>query len=790
MLKNYFLIAARNLLRNKVLSLINVSGLAIGLAVCMLIFLYTKDELSYDRFHEKKEELYQLTCRIITKSGEQTNYGLAGFPQGPEFHAEIPEIRSFVRVSEGQVAVKKAEAVFNEEVLWVDSNFFSVFSFPLLIGNPETVLSGPNSMVLTSEMALKYFGTEKAVGKVLEVDIDNQLQPFVVTGVARPSPENSSIKFKMLLPVSARLKNEFQGWFMLSFPTFFVMPAHTNLAVIEKKLEAVYQAKANVAEARKNGMEEQFVWGVQPFLDMHLNTRVVASPGSSDPLYSHILAGIAIFILVIACINFVNLMVAQSLHRSKEIGIRKVIGGERRQLVFQFLGESFAVCLVAFLLALLLMYLVLPLFNSLANKQLSLSYLADLSLLSGFLLLFVLTVLASGFYPALVLSRFDPVQTLYHKLRFTGKNYLSKGLIILQFALSTFLVISTLFIYHQFDYVTQKDLGYNEKNLLVITTGRDREKKMVQVFRNELSAIPGVLQVAPRMNGDWVTTSKANGHEIDVKYEHADGNYFNTIEVPLLEGRSFSADYPADSSSSVIINEAYARAAGWKGSPIGRRIDFLNGNSTRLTVVGLIRDYHFESLREKIKPQLFSAEPDLPFGRFLLRYKPGKQAAVLHAAEKVCRRLQPYRPFTYSFMEDDISRSYEAETRWKQIIAFSAIFAIFISCTGLFGLTMLSVQKRVKEIGIRKVLGAGVFRISLTVSENFLLLVLLAFLVAVPAAWYAVNIWLQSFAYHIGLSWYVFVFAMALISLLAIITISVQALKAAMANPVKNLRTE
>lgn len=790
MLKNYFLIAARNLVRNKVLSMINISGLAIGLAVCMLIFLYAKDELSYDRFHEKKDELYQLTCRIINKSGEQTNYGLAGYPQGPDFQAAIPEIRSFVRVSDGQVTVKKDNAVFNEEVLWVDSNFFSVFSFPLIVGNPAHVLDGTNSMVITTELAMKYFGTEKAVGKVLEVDVNNEMQPFVITGVARPSPENSSIRFKMLLPVSMRLKSEFSGWFMLSFPTFLVMPAHVDIAAIEKKLETVYQARSNVADARKNGMEEQFVWGVQPFLDMHLNTAVEASPRSSNPLYSRILVGIAIFILVIACINFVNLMVAQSLHRSKEIGVRKVIGGGRRQLIFQFLGESFVVCLVAFLLALLLMYLALPLFNSVTNKQLSLSYLADLSLVSGFLLLFLLTVLAAGFYPALVLSKFDPVQTLYRKQRFTGKNYLSKGLIILQFALSTFLVISTLFIYHQFDYVIQKDLGYNEKNLLVISTGRDREKNLLKVFRNEFSAIPGVLQVAPRMNGDWITVSKANGREIDVKYEHADGNYFNTIQVPLLEGRTFSDAFPGDSTSSVIINEAYARAAGWKGSPIGRQVDFLNGKTTKLTVVGMIRDYHFESLREKIKPQLFSAEPDLPFGRFLLRYEPGRQAAVLHAAEKICRRLQPYRPFTYSFMEDDVSKSYEAETRWKQIITFSAIFAIFISCTGLFGLTMLSVQKRVKEIGIRKVLGAGAFRISLSVSENFMLLVLLAFLVAVPAAWYAIDAWLQSFAYHIGLSWYVFAFAIGLISLLAILTISIQALKAALANPVKSLRTE
>ncbi len=790
MLKNYLLVTCRNLWRNKTLSLINISGLAIGLAVCMLIFLFTKDEISYDRFHEKKNELYQLTCKIISKERSTTTYGIGGIPQGPEFKASIPEIKEFVRVSDNQVTVKNGADVFEETAVTVDTNFFSVFSFPLLVGNPATVLSGPNAMVLTEETALKYFGTANAVGKILEVDVDNKMEPFVVTGIAKSSPENSSIKFKMLMSFTGRFKQEFDGWFMLSFPTFFTLRPNADIAAVEKKMEAVYQAKAKVAEERKNGLEDTFVWGIQPFLSMHLNTHIENSPGRSDPLYSYVLMAIAAFILLIACINFVNLMVAQSLHRRKEIGIRKVVGGARKQLIQQFLGESFVVCLAAFVVALAIAQLALPVFNTMANKQLRLSYLADTPLILSFALLFVITVLASGFYPALVLSKFDPVQTLYNRHRFTAKNYLSKGLIIIQFAVATFLITGTLFIYCQFEFFMHKDLGYNPDNLLIVSTGKGRDKQLMEVFRNEFSKIPGVTVVAPRMQGDWVTTSQANHKDIDVKYEHVDKNYFAALQVPLLSGRGFSDDFPADSTNSVIVNESFAKAAGWAGSPIGKTVDFLNGRSRKLFVVGMIRDYHFESLNRKIMPQLFSVEPSLPFGRFLLRIEPGKTAGVLKSAEAICHRLRPYYPFTYSFAAEDNLKAYEPVERWKSIITFAAVFAIFISCTGLFGLTMLSVQKRVKEIGIRKVLGAGVLQVSATISENFILLVLLAFLVAVPVAWYAVRAWLESFAYHIEMSWYVFAGALLLITLLALLTIAINTVKAALSNPVKNLRTE
>jgi putative ABC transport system permease protein len=793
MFKNYFKIAWRNLSRNKALSFINIAGLSIGLACCMLIFLYTKDEVSYDRFHEKKDSLFRLTCDIIEKDGKQTKFGLAAMVEGPAFKQEVPEIKDFVRVKDDEFIIKNGNETFTEKVLFVDDNFFSVFSFPLVEGNAKTVLSGLNSIVLSKETAIKYFGTAQAIGKTLELDINNKFEPFTVSGIAKESPQNSSIKFKMLLPFKFHEKTDPEtGWLWLSYPTYLVMDPKTNLNVVVAKMQKVYDSKAHdeIIDAAKHGDEgTKFNWGAQPMLQMHLDTKTEGTTDASSPVYSYILTGIAIFILLIACINFVNLTVAQSLKRSKEIGIRKVVGGQRSQLVRQFLGESFMLCSIAFVLAIIIAQSVLPLFNNLANKNLSLSYLLDFKLVASFIGLFLLTGVAAGFYPALVLSGFDPVKTLYNRGVFSGKNYLSKSLVVVQFALATFLIITTLFIYAQFDFLTHTDLGYNDKNLLEVTVGQGRNKPLMDLFKNEFAKQPGVTMVAPRMGGEWVTSARAGGKEFDVKYEHIDENYLPTLQLPLLAGRNFSKDFPADSTHSVLVNEEFAKQAGWK-NPIGKTVDFLNGNACNFTVVGIVKDFHFESLKEKIKPQLFSAQQNLPFGKFYIRINPGNIPQTLKSIEKTYRTLIPNHPFQYAYKDDLNYKNYEAENKWKQIISSSAMLTIFISCIGLFGLTMLTVQKRTKEIGVRKVLGASVLQVSALVSRNFIALVLIAFIIAIPAAWYATSSWLQNFAYRINIHWWVFAFAALLTIIIALITVSFQAIKAAIANPVKSLRTE
>jgi putative ABC transport system permease protein len=793
MLQNYLKIALRNILRNKAFSFINITGLSIGLACCMLIFLFTKDELSFDRFHKKKDNLYQLTCKIIEKDGKTNYYGMASMIQGPSFKQEIPEIEACVRVKERDYIVKKGNETFYEYASWVDDNFFSVFSFPLIKGNAKTVLKDLNSAVITEEIAEKYFGKVDPIGKTLELEINNKFELFVVTGLAKNSPQNSSIKFKILLPFKyEEAKNFDDHWLNLSYPTYFVLNPKANIKSVVAKMAKIYASKAGkeIVEERKHGFDATFIYGVQPFTTMHLNTEIIDSPNASNPIYSYILSGIALFILMIACINFINLTVAQSIRRGKEIGLRKIVGGQRSQLIKQFLGESFVVCFFAFTLAILMAELALPFFNEVANKRLEMSYLFDYKLVIGYITLFVLTVFAAGFYPALVLSSFDPLKILYNRFRFTGKNYLSKGLVVLQFALATFMIIITFFIYKQLNFLTHKDLGYNDKDLMVLSVGQDDNVKLMEVYENELSKVIGISKVAKRQNGFWGTNAKSNGKEISVAVEHIDENYLPTLEIPLAAGRNFSKDFPSDSTNSVLVNEAYVKAAGWKDSGVGKMVDFFNGRDTKLQIVGVVKDYHYGSLRQNIQPQLFTPQPRMLYGRFLMRMVTKNKPETIKAIEKIYRKLSPYRPFKYDFMDDLNRQNYEAEVRWKQIITLSAILTIFISCIGLFGLTMLSIKQRTKEIGVRKVLGASVFQISSLLSKNYIGLVLIAFLFAIPLAWYATNKWLENFAYRIDISWQIFAIATSIITVIALLTISYQSIRAALANPVKSLRTE
>ncbi len=793
MIKNYFKIAWRSLARNRSFSFINISGLSIGLACCMLIFLYAKDELSFDRFHKNGDNIYQLTCRIIEKTGKDATYGIASMVQGTSFKNEIPEIVSCTRVQQNNYIVKRANETFYEDVSWVDENFFSVFSFPLKEGNPKTVLSDIHSVVITDEVAQKYFGKTNAVGQRMELQINDEFVPFVVTGIAEKSPENSSIRFKIVLSYNYQTeRNADDHWLNLSYPTYFVLRPDANLKAVEAKMAQIYASKAGkeITEEKKHGFDATLIYGIAPLLGMHLNPEIENNTEASNPLYSYILSGIALFILLIACINFVNLTIAQSLRRRKEIGIRKVIGGRRKQLIFQFLSESFILCLIAFTLGFLLVQLTLPVFNNLVNKRLSLSYLLDFQLIAGFIALFLITVFAAGFYPALVLSGLEPVKAIYNRFRFSGKNYLSKGLVVFQFSLTTFMIIATFFIYSQFDFLMHKDLGYNDKDLLVVSVGQENNHKLLAIFKNEFSKISGIQSIAQRQNGFWGTGSKANGHDISVSFEHVDDNYLQTLQIPLVEGRNFSKDFPSDSTNSVLVNEAYIREAGWKNLGSGKTIDFLNGQDRKLAIIGVVKDYHFGSLKDKIGPQVFTSQPGMGYGRFLLRIDPENRSKTLQAIEKVYKTLVPYRPFRYDYMQDLNFKNYESEARWKQIISFGAVLMIFISCIGLFGLSMLSIQQRTKEIGVRKVLGASVLQISGLLSKNFLVLVFAAFVLAIPAAFYAVTKWFENFAYHIDVSWQVFAVAALLTAVIALITVSYQAIKAATANPVKSLRTE
>ena len=796
MFKNYFKTAIRNLMRNKVFSFINITGLSIGLACCILILLFTKDELSYDRFHAGSHQIYQLTCDRIEKEGTQKKFAIAAMVQGPAFKQEIPEIQAFVRVYNKQLVIKKDNDAFSEKITWADDNFFSVFSFPLLSGNPSQVLSDLHAVILTDEMADKYFGTKDVVGRILQIEMNGVLEPFTISGVAKKSPENSSIKFNMVLPFKYLEQiNPDNGWMWVSYPTYFVLNRGADVNLIKTKMAQVFQtqAKSEIDMNHQAGYDNKFVWGLLPLEKMHLNTEYEGVPDARSPVYSYILTGITVFILLIACINFVNLSMAQFLKRSKEIGIRKAVGGLRLQLIKQFLGESFLVCLISFSLAILLAVLLLPFFNELANKKLSFAYLFDFQFAAVIIILFIVTVFAAGFYPAIVLSGFKPVRALQNSREYGGRNYLSKSLVVAQFSLATFLIIATLFIYAQLNYLTKTNLGYNDKNLVEFVVEKAvMDKPLMNVFKTAFTAIPGVESVSYKNVGKFGGKTQANGKEFTADYQRVDENYLPALQVPVLAGRNFSANFSSDSINSVLVNETFAREAGWK-DVVGKTVDFMNlpgwGNR-KINVIGLVKDYHYESLREKIKPQILTMDPQLPLGNFLVRINQANIPASISAMEKKYHSLIPDDPFQYDFKNDLLNKNYQSESDWKAIISFAALVTILISCIGLFGLTMLSTERRYKEMGVRKVLGATTVQVVKLISRDFIKLVFIAFLIAIPIGWYTINSWLQNFAYHINISWWMFAMAGLLALLIAFFTVSFHAIKASLANPVKSLRTE
>jgi putative ABC transport system permease protein len=795
MFKNYFKTAFRNLERNKVYSFINIFGLSIGLACAMLIMLYVKDELSFDRFHNNVSHIYR-----IAKKTKQNYTGSTGFLQGLRFTQNVPGIKSFVRVQGGAEDIKNGTEVQEQNgVLHVDSNFFSVFNFPLLSGNPQTCLTEPHSIVLSEDAAKKYFAATDAVGKLLMVKEDTSFVPYKVTAVAKRSPQNSSIQFNALLPfrVSDADAKDTHNWFNSFLSTFVVLDDKATLQTVEKQMQSFYvaDAQATFYEMLKNdgGNPADIPMGtyfLQPYLNMHLNTEIPAGNGltnASNSLYSYLLSAIALFVLLIACINFVNLTVARSVKRAKEIGIRKVIGSNRKQLIFQFLGESFFLCTVAFVLAFAWVQLLLPLFNELANKALVISYLFDAKLIGAYIALYIITGLLAGFYPALVLSGYNPVQTLYSRFQIAGKNYLQKSLVVLQFTLASFLIIGTGIIYAQFNLLTKTDLGYDDNNLVIINKN-NLQPADVAVFKNELLKNPNIVGVSVKNAGQWGTgTKNAAGATVYFASETIDENYLPLLKIPLKAGRNFSTAFPADATQSVIVNESFVKAANWK-NPVGETLQMLGSSNETYHVIGVVKDYHFVSLTKKITPQLFSMKGS--YGSYYIKIKPGTAASSLKWIQKTYQEFYPMSSYSYVFKNDENRKQYAGVEKWKQIILFSAMLTIFISCIGLFGLSVLSAEKRTKEIGVRKVLGASVQQIVTTLSTDFIKLVAIALIIATPLVYLTANKWLQNYPYRIEMSWWLFASAAILVMLIALFTVSFQSIKAAVANPVKSLRTE
>jgi putative ABC transport system permease protein len=799
MIKNYFKIAFRNLWRNKIFSVIKILGLSMGLTVCMLIFLYTKDEISYDRFHKNGAQLYRIIQTMQMGDNLPETIGITNGVLGEAFAREIPEIAQFVRVNGNPVTIKRSNEVFTENPLLVDDNFFTVFTFKVLQGNKRTALKDRHSIVLSRNMAKKYFGIEDALGETMQIKRANEFENYTVTAITENPPQNSTIKADMFLPIKYDLESRGSEWFGGSLNTFLLLSPQANVKTVERKMQSIFDKNTRemiAAEEKKQGITFKATLALQPLTDIHLSKKAGPDNGMSDgskSAYSYILTCIAIFILIIACINFINLAVAQSLKRSKEIGIRKVVGSTRLQLIKQFLTESFFVWFISFLVAIVLTIIILPFFNELANKKLSLSYISDGYLYAGYFLLLLVTSFISGFYPSLVLSAFEPVKVLYSRQKLMGKNYLTKGLIVLQFALAIFLIIGTITINSQLHYLLHKNLGYDSRNLVRIDLpfGRATDK-LPALFKNQLANQRNIIDVAARNGGRSIMGTKANGKNIVMEYNRIDDRYLPTFKIPIISGRNFSADYPSDTMHSVIVNETFVKEAGWKlSNAVGQVINFMDEKNRPATIIGVIKDYHFTSLKEKITAELFSMDSTTTFyGQVWVKIGQENVPQTLSLLESTYKKLVPLFPYSYQFMDDVNAKNYEMEAKWKQIISIASGLFVLISCMGLLGLVIISIEQRTKEIGIRKVLGAAVSKIVILISKEFVILISIAFVIAVPVAYYFAHKWLQEFAYRITIGWWMFALAAGVVIGIALLTMSFKAIKAAVANPVKSLRTE
>jgi len=786
MLKNYFKIAFRNIVRHKAFAAINIAGLAIGMACSIFILLWVQNELSYDQFHKNAATIYRLP------GGDATNSG----PMVPELKAKIPAIKNFVRflyVQPATTVFEMGAKRFEEKaVFYADSTLLQVFSFPLIKGNAETAMSRPDAVLITEDMAKKYFGNEDAVGKILKKDNKDNL---VVTGVLKNIPANAHLQFDFIMPMSAiahsdwRLKDNIWA----SYDFYDYIQLNENFKATPAALaELSRQADKIVAEHIKENPPNI---KLQALTDIHLRSDYRDLPGQGNIQYVNTFFVVALFILAVACINFMNLATARSARRAKEVGLRKVVGAGRMQLIGQFFGESLFISFIALLMAVCMVCLLLPVFNDLAGKQLSIQLL-DGKLIALLLGIALFTGLVSGSYPALLLSGFKPVQVLKGNMKMMGGNlYFRNGLVIVQFVVSIVLLAGTAVVYRQLNYIKNRDIGYNKSNLLYMPmTGELGDKQ--QVLKAELKTNPLTANFSTISEPISNLGSSTAGVEWEGKTAEdkkiwftkawVNDGFFDVLQMTMASGRALSATEFADSGNYVINEKAAKIMRMTPATAIGKQITF---NGDKGTIVGVVKDFNYKPAQTAIEPMIL-AYNRWNMGIVLVRTQPGKTAATIQALEKISKQLNPAFPFSYGFIDQDINNLYKGEQQMGSLFNAFAIIAIFISCMGLYGLSAFMAEQRTKEIGVRKVLGASVLNVVYLLSTGFTKLILIAIVIAVPIAWFAINKWLSSFAYRINIGWAIFLITSLAALAIAWITVSYESVKAAVTNPVKSLRKE
>lgn len=814
MIKNFIKIALRDLWKHKRLTAINIIGLSLGLACFILFLLYTLNELTYDRFHTEADKIYRVYRYTESMRGELSEGDpYLPIPLGPAMKSDFPDVESMVRMrgawDENFVRVQGQTSRLG--ISFADSNFFNFFSFNILYGNQQSPLHELNNIVLPESIALRLFGEKNPVGRSMEIQLGNQFETFIVSAVTEDMPSNTSIPFKALctfekLKSLPRMERRWTNWGHSSYFTFIKLRNGSALALDRSRMDQFRkkyypnEEQELRADGTWKGTGTPVTYKLQPIKKIHTQPEVWGGIlPAINPTNSWILLGIAFAILIIACINFTTLSIGRSAGRSREIGVRKVMGSNRTGLVSQFLTESLLLTVFSAGLGLAAVYSLLPVFNKISDRHLVFSFdqFPEMIWMLGFLI--VLTGIVAGLYPAMILSGFRPVEVLKNKIKLGGSNIFTRSLVTIQFTVSIGLIISTVIILKQIDYMISKNPGFNKDHVVILDAEGTDSKRILKLLSQKLKSIPGVIGISGSelglgAEGGWSRQEwDYNGVQYQAYEYFVDPHYLDVMNITLLSGRNFLPDFSQDTLSSVIINETMMKKMKWTlETALGQKLVNYHGEASQNhpTVIGVVKDFNFRSMAVAIGPQLFHQFSSYAPFKFFIRIRPTDQAETLKAIGSAWTEVEPVFPFKYSFLDDDLAAFYNSEKRLGQIISWAGGISIFLACLGLFGLTALTVVNRRKEIGIRKIIGATVFDITSIVSKEFVSLIIIGIGIAIPTAYYFMNKWLNNFENRVSIGWWVYLLTAILVISVSIFTICIQSLRAASENPVKSLRTE
>lgn len=806
MLRHYITIALRVFRRQKLYSLINVLGLSIGIAVCTLIFLYVRDEITFDDFHEKGDRIVRVNSVIYAPDGSVEHEQVwQPWPLAEALVENHPDIEMTTRLYQSEVFIRTNGEAIRSMVLFVDSTFFDMFSFDLIEGDPRSVLRDPNSILLTETAAIRHFGSTDVVGRSLDIRFEGQFLSVPVTGLVADPPSNSSVSFEYLLPFHSLtslyewMENRPTRWNASTWPTYALLRPGTDLGGAQGTVDRL---RAQFYPDELETWRTEYNWTadfsprsyrLQPLEQIHLDPSVAGGiVPPSDPRYSFILGGIAALILLLACINYTTLAIGRSARRTGEIGLRKSVGAGRRQILAQFGGEALVFGMLGVLGAFLLVEFLLPVFNQLAGKNLDASPIETPVAALTIVGIGLLASLLAGTYPAILLSGLRPSVMLGRRGSLGGSGVLSKALVVTQFTLSIALIAGTMLMREQMSFMQERDLGFDRSGVVVVPLNDVPHDRVLSHFRTELVSRPefeDVTGVSISFTRGWSREGwDYRGEEKSVYLYHAESNYADLMGFDFVAGRDFDPSMSTDSTDGLIVNEAFARDFGWTpDEAIGQRIE---GFYEEPAVIGVFRDVNFRSLHNEVEPMAVSMSPDGWIGNVLLRADLRNPGRVIELIESAWDDVAPGVPMQYSFLDDDIAAQYESERRWNRIVSYSSGMAILIACLGLFGLATLSVTNRTKEIGIRKVLGASAGRIFGLLTRDYGLLIGISLLLSAPLTWWAARSWLENFAYRIEIGPTPFLLAALLAGGIALGSVSYQAIRASRADPVDSLRYE